>query len=163
MYTIFLSIRTVDDTGVVESDQYGAAAGMNQMVNSLYALFGVGIATMVYWTFGIYGSILVNTLTFIMSGILIQTISIPEKVRLPNGRTKWKEVNLKMLITEFQGGIKYIYRNETLKKLLLGFIVFGLLNGILSVSTTYILKYKLAPATYESLAMVGGVVGGFHY
>ncbi|KMN68700.1 hypothetical protein A9485_11640 [Bacillus cereus] len=32
--------------GVVESDQYGAAAGMNQMVNSLYALFGVGIATM---------------------------------------------------------------------------------------------------------------------
>lgn len=56
--------------------------------------------------------------------------------------------------------IKYIYRNETLKKLLLGFIVFGLLNGILSVSTTYILKYKLAPTTYESLAMVGGVVGG---
>ncbi len=49
---------------MVESDQYGAAAGMNQMVNSLYALFGVGIATMVYWTFGIYGSILVNTLTF---------------------------------------------------------------------------------------------------
>ncbi len=103
--------------GVVESDQYGAAAGVNQMVNSLYALFGVGIATMVYWTFGIYGSILVNTLTFIMSGILIQTISIPEKVRLPNGITKWKEVNLKMLITEFQGGIKYIYRNETLKKI----------------------------------------------
>ncbi len=34
--------------GVVESDQYGAAAGINQMVNSLYALFGVGIATMVY-------------------------------------------------------------------------------------------------------------------
>ncbi len=44
----FLSIRTIDDTGVVESDQYGAAAGINQMVNSLYALFGVGIATMVY-------------------------------------------------------------------------------------------------------------------
>ncbi len=65
-----------------------------------------------------------------------------------------------MLITEFKEGIKYIYQNETLKKLLLGFIVFGLLNGILSVSTTYILKYKLAPATYESLAMVGGVVGG---
>ena len=38
--------------------------------------------------------------------------------------------------------------------------MFGLLNGILSVSTTYILKYKLAPATYESLAMVGGAVGG---
>ncbi len=73
---------------------------------------------MVYWTFGIYGSILVNTLTFIMSGILIQTISIPEKVRLPNGITKWKEVNLKMLITEFQEGIKYIYQNDTLKKLL---------------------------------------------
>ena len=34
--------------GVVESDQYGAAASINQMVNSLYALFGVGIATMVY-------------------------------------------------------------------------------------------------------------------
>ncbi|OFC93353.1 macrolide-efflux protein [Bacillus thuringiensis] len=95
--------------GVVES------AGINQMVNSLYALFGVGIATMVYWTFGIYGSILVNILTFITSGILIQTISIPEKVRLPNGRTKWKEVNLKMLITEFKEGIRYIYQNETLK------------------------------------------------
>ncbi|MGE7851961.1 MFS transporter [Bacillus paramycoides] len=146
--------------GVVESDQYGAAAGINQMVTSLYALFGVGIATMVYWKFGIYGSILVNTFTFIASGILIQTISIPESVRLPNGRTKWKEVSLKMLITEFKEGIKYINQNETLKKLLLGFIVFGLLNGILSVSSTYILKYKLAPETYESLAMVGGVVGG---
>ena len=42
--------------GVVESDQYGAAAGVNQMVNSLYALFGVGIATMVYWTFEFTGA-----------------------------------------------------------------------------------------------------------
>ncbi|EEK94921.1 ABC transporter, permease component [Bacillus thuringiensis serovar pakistani str. T13001] len=56
---------------------------------------------------------------------MIQTISIPEKVCLPNGRTKWKEVNLKMLITEFKEGIRYIYLNETFKKLLLGFIVFG--------------------------------------
>ena len=55
-----------------------------------------------------------------MRGILIQTISIPEKVCLPNGRTKWKEVNLKMLITEFKEGIRYIYLNETFKKLLLG-------------------------------------------
>ena len=88
----FFSIRTVDDTGVVESDQYGAAAGMNQMVNSLYALFGVGIATMVYWTFGIYGSILVNTLTFIMSGILIQTISIPEKFVYQMGEQNGKKL-----------------------------------------------------------------------
>ncbi|PEB50502.1 MFS transporter [Bacillus pseudomycoides] len=146
--------------GVVHSDQYGAAAGINQMVNSLYALFGVGIATMVYWTFGIYGSILVNTLTFMASGILIQTISIQESVRLPNGRTEWKQVNVKMLLTEFKEGLRYIYQNDTLKKLLLGFIVFGLLNGVLSVSSTYILKYKLAPETYEGLAMVGGVVGG---
>ena len=78
MYTIFSPSEQSMIQGVVESDQYGAA-GINQMVNSLYALFGVGIATMVYWTFGIYGSILVNILTFITSGILIQTISIPEK------------------------------------------------------------------------------------
>ena len=78
--------------GVVESDQYGAAAGVNQMVNSLYALFGVGIATMVYWTFGIYGSILVNTLTFIMSGILIQTISIPEKFVYQMGEQNGKKL-----------------------------------------------------------------------
>lgn len=41
------------------------------MVNSLYVLFGVGIVMMVYWIFGIYGSILVNIFIFIMSGILI--------------------------------------------------------------------------------------------
>ena len=60
------------------------------MVNSLYALFGVGIATMVYWTFGIYGSILVNTLTFIMWYFNSNDLH-SRKVRLPNGRTKWKE------------------------------------------------------------------------
>ena len=48
MYTIFSPSEQSMIQGVVESDQYGAAASINQMVNSLYALFGVGIATMVY-------------------------------------------------------------------------------------------------------------------
>jgi len=57
--------------GVVESDQYGAAAGINQMVNSLYALFGVGIATMVYWTFGIYRVWLIIFVTCLFQAILL--------------------------------------------------------------------------------------------
>ena len=56
MYTIFSPSEQSMIQGVVESDQYGAAAGINQMVNSLYALFGVGIATMVYWTLEFTGA-----------------------------------------------------------------------------------------------------------
>ena len=56
--------------GIVESDQYGAA-GINQMVNSLYALFGVGIATMVYWTFGIYRVWLIIFVTCLFQAILL--------------------------------------------------------------------------------------------
>ncbi len=130
------------------------AAGVNQMVNSLYALFDVGIATMVYWTFGIYGNILVNTLLLYMSDILIQAISIAEKVRLPNRRTKWRRIEFEDVNNRVSRRIKYIYRNETLKKLLLGFIVFGPLNGILKRICYLHIKIQIGTATYESLAMV---------
>ena len=50
-----------------------------------------------------------------MRGIFDSNNLHSRKVCLPNGRTKWKEVNLKMLITEFKEGIRYIYLNETLK------------------------------------------------
>lgn len=41
------------------------------MVNSLYALFGVGIATMVYWTFGIYRVWLIIFVTCLFQAILL--------------------------------------------------------------------------------------------
>jgi MFS transporter, DHA3 family, macrolide efflux protein len=146
--------------GVLSKDDYSTAAGLNQMVTSLFMLLGNAIAIFVYWNAGIYGALIVDFITFVLSAILIKRCVIPEDVRLPNGQHTWKDLNISLVMKDFKSGLEYILNNKLLLSLISGFIVFGIVNGGFSVIPIFILKYKLAPETYEEYSIILGVAFG---
>jgi MFS transporter, DHA3 family, macrolide efflux protein len=146
--------------GILKKDDYTTAAGLNQLVMSLFMLFGNGIGIFVYWSVGVYGAITVDILTFITSAILIKSVNIPEEVRLPNGKHTFKDLNLAVVLQDFKLGISYILSHKLLRTLLVGFFVFGVVNGGFSVIPIFMLKYKLAPDAYEQWSIWVGVIFG---
>lgn len=146
--------------GILKKDEYTTAAGLNQLVMSLFMLFGNALGIFAYWSVGIYGAIIVDAITFLISAILIKSVNISEEVRLPNGKHTFNDLHLKLVFKDFKLGISYILSNKLLSTLLIGFVVFGVVNGGFSVIPIFILKYKLAPNSYEELSIWIGVIFG---
>ncbi|WP_409304501.1 MFS transporter [Peribacillus sp. SCS-155] len=146
--------------GILANDDYTAAAGLNQMVGSLFMLFGNGLGVFCYWTIGIEGAIAIDAASFLISGLLIRSCKISEAVRMPNGRHSIRGLNLSNVWSDFMIGMKYILKHRLLLSLIAGFILFGIVNGGFSVMQVFILKYKLAPKNYEEYSVVIGVVFG---
>lgn len=146
--------------GILKEDEYTMAASLNQLVMSLFMLFGNGLGIFAYWTLGIYGAITIDAISFVISALLIRSIQIAQEVRLPNGAHTFKDLNIKLVVSDFKTGIVYIAKHKLLLALIVGFFVFGVVNGGFSVMPVFILKYKLAPTTYEQLSVVMGIVFG---
>lgn len=146
--------------GILSKDEYTVAAGLNQMTSSLFMLFGNALGIFIYWTIGLQGAIIVDFATYIVSALLIRACMLSEEVRLPNGTHKWKEINIKFVAKDFKAGLLYIIKSPLLVYLIIGFFVFGIVNGGMSVMPAYILKYKLAPDNYEEIMVLVGIVFG---
>jgi MFS transporter, DHA3 family, macrolide efflux protein len=146
--------------GILSKDEYAIAAGLNQMVGSMFMLFGNMIAIFIYWGVGIQGAIAFDLITYIISALLIMSMSVNEEVRLPNGIHKFKDINVGMVWKDFGAGFSYIRSSKLLLALIFGFFLFGIVNGGLSVMPAFIMKYKLAPENYEQMMMWMGVVFG---
>ncbi|WP_242785778.1 hypothetical protein [Bacillus cereus] len=67
---------------------------------------------------------------------------------------------MKKILIEFISGLEYTFKNRILFQLVLGFVLFGLLNGILAVLPIYTLKYKFIPNRYEEISILLGSVMG---
>lgn len=147
--------------GVLQKDEYTTAAGLNQMVMSVFMLFGTALGLFFYRFVGIQGAILVDALAFMISGWFIRTCKISEQVRCPNGKTSWRELNFGNVIRDFKDGMIYILKNKLLLAIILGFFLFGIVNGGFSVLFMYVTKYKLDPINYENsmvlLSMLFGI------
>ncbi|MEH6986844.1 MFS transporter [Cytobacillus firmus] len=146
--------------GILKSEDYTTAAGLNQVVMSLFMLFGNGLGIFAYWSVGVYGAIVADALTFIISALLIKSCRIPEEVRLPNGAHGLKDLNIPLVFKDFNLGIKYILQHKFLSALLVGFFVFGVVNGGFSVMPIFMLKYKLEPQSYEEYSVLLGITFG---
>ncbi|MGG3806049.1 MFS transporter [Metabacillus fastidiosus] len=146
--------------GILTEKEYPTAIGLNQMVASLFILFGSGIGIFCYWAIGIEGAILIDAGSFIISGLLIQSCKISEEIRLPNGKHSIKDLKVLVVMKDFKKGLSYIWNHRLLLSLVSGFVVFGILNGGLSVMQVFILKYKLTPDNYEEISIILGIVFG---
>jgi MFS transporter, DHA3 family, macrolide efflux protein len=146
--------------GILKKEDYTTAAGLNQVVMSLFMLFGNGLGVFAYWSVGVYGAIIVDTLTFIISAYFIKSVNIPVEVRLPNGNHTLKDLNFSVVLKDFKLGISYILSHKLLRTLLVGFFVFGIVNGGFSVIPIFMLKYKLAPESYEQWSIWVGIIFG---
>lgn len=146
--------------GILQKDEYTTAAGLNQMVMSIFMLFGTALGLVFYKFIGLQGAILVDVIAFLISGWLIRSSKISETVRLPNGRTTWKELNFSNVLSDFKAGLVYIFKSQLLVALVIGFFVFGIVNGGFSVMMMYVMKYKLDPEMYKEAVVVLSIVFG---
>ncbi|WP_438448878.1 MFS transporter [Gorillibacterium sp. sgz5001074] len=138
--------------GVLDPEQYTQAAGLNQMIFGVFMLFGMGLGALAYRYVGIEGAVLLDAASFLVSGLLITACRIREEVRLPNGRTRLAELKLSMVVKDFRDGLAYIFRNKLLLALILGFGIFGFVNGAFAVLPMFTMKYKLSPDHYEQFS-----------
>ncbi|MDQ0226920.1 MFS transporter [Metabacillus niabensis] len=135
--------------GILNKEQYAQAAGLNQMLFSIFMVFGVGIGAFIYKTVGIHGAVIVDFISFIISALLIKSCKIPISARLPNGQVKWKDISFKSSVTDFKDGIVYIIKNRLLASLVFGFFIFGIVNGAFAVLPMFTMKYELTLDNYE--------------
>lgn len=146
--------------GVLGKEQYTTAAGLNMMLVSVFAIFGNGIGALCYWWIGVEGAIVVDLLSFLISALLIRSCVIREEVRQPNGKNRIQDLSVKMVIDDLKAGFHYIAGHRLLLTLMSGLLVLGALNGFLAVLPIFLLKYKLAPDTYEGMIALMGITFG---
>ncbi|MGG4490805.1 MFS transporter [Metabacillus idriensis] len=137
---------------ILNKDQYAQAAGLNQMLFSIFMVFGVGLGALAYKTIGLHGAVAVDFFSFIISAVLIRKCKIPMEARLPNGKIKWKDFSIGASYRDFKDGILYIARNKLLASLIFGFFVFGFVNGAFAILPIFTMKYELSPDNYEKYA-----------
>lgn len=134
--------------GSIDQEQYVQASGLNQMVMGLFMLFGMSLGAMAYHFIGIEGAIIVDGLSFLLSGLLLAWGDFPEYARIPNGKNRIRELRFSLLLKDFGQGLRYITGNRLLMVLISGFLFFGIVNGVFAVLPIFAMKYKLSPDNY---------------
>ncbi|WP_085523289.1 MFS transporter [Tuberibacillus sp. Marseille-P3662] len=146
--------------GILTDDEYTTAAGLNQMVAGLFNILGSAIGISFYWSVGMTGAVLVDGLSFVISAWLIHSCMMTDNVRLPNGSHRLTDLKVQLILNDFKEGIQYILGYKLLRTLILGFLMIGIVNGGFSVLPVYVLKYKLAPGSYEMWSVWMGIIFG---
>jgi DHA3 family macrolide efflux protein-like MFS transporter len=149
--------------GILDKDMYMQASGLNQTVMGMFMLFGMGFGAISYHFIGITGSVLVDGISFILSGLLIGSCNISLDARLPNGKVHYRELNFSTILKDFKEGLFYILNFKLLKSIVAGFLIFGLVNGGFAVLPLFTMKYKLAPALYQQYSSLFSISLGIGY
>ncbi|WP_169091641.1 MFS transporter [Paenibacillus sp. PL91] len=132
----------------IDQEQYAQASGLNQMVMGMFMLFGMSLGAAAYRFIGIEGAIIVDGLSFLLSGLLLSWGNFPEHARNPNGQNRFRELRFSEILKDFRQGIRYIAGNRLLIVLISGFLFFGIVNGVFAVLPIFAMKYKLSPDQY---------------
>jgi DHA3 family macrolide efflux protein-like MFS transporter len=156
----FVPAETALVQGILKKEDYPVAAGLNQFLMSFFLLFGTGLGTLTYVFINIEGAILIDAISFILSGILIRSCNIGKEVRLPNGSARWRDLHIGFVFRDFLQGLHYILHHPLLLSLILGFFLFGIVNAGFSLMPIYLIKYKLAPEHYKEISVIMSIVFG---
>ncbi|OXM13485.1 MFS transporter [Paenibacillus herberti] len=134
--------------GLLREDQYVQASGLNQTAIGVFTLFGTGLGAVVYYAVGVLGALTIDALGFLITALLVRSVSVPVEVRLPNGSTSFSALNMKVVWGDFRGGFHYILSSKLLLSLISGFVLFGLIGGSFTMLPMLTMKYELAPTNY---------------
>lgn len=129
---------------IVKEDEYVSANGYLSTASTLGNLIGIGLAGAVIGLLGIWVAILIDGITFFVSGVLILSMKVKE---VSNQKLQLSQINDYMgMITE---GFKYI-KND---RLILSFVLFG---AILNFS---FVPFNVLNPVYVDQVMKTGAVG----
>lgn len=144
--------------GILKKEQYPIAGGLNQMLASIFILFGASLGAFFYWNFGIVGAIIINFCSFLISSLLIHRCKFQRAAILPS--EKAKRLNFTFVLSEFMRGLRYMFQHRLLRAFMVGTAILGFVNGGLSIMPVYLLKYKLAPENYQQITALSGIFFG---
>lgn len=132
----------------IGKEQYAQAAGLNQVVMGMFMLFGMSLGAAAYHFIGIEGALIIDGVSFLLSGLLLSWGNFPEYARTPNGKSTIRELRISSILKDFKYSIRYIVENRLLLVLISGFLFFGIVNGVFAVLPIFTMKYKLSPEQY---------------
>jgi MFS family permease len=135
--------------GVMSSEQYVQAAGLTQTITGLFMLFGMGLGSITYHYLGIEWAVIIDGISFIISGILLMSCHFSPEVRQPNGKIHLRDLKFRSLMADFGEGLLYIKNHQLLRSIIAGFLIFGVVNGVFAVLPIFTMKYKLSPDHYQ--------------
>jgi MFS family permease len=143
---------------ILSDDEFSIAIGYQQMLLGVLVLFGGGVGIVSYWTVGVNGAILLDSISFLLSAILISRCEIDKCLRISKSQMVNERISISSLWYDFVEGIQYILSHPVLKALLSGMFFIGIINGGASVMSIFMMKYKLAPTMYEQMQLWISVV-----
>ncbi|MCO7128273.1 MFS transporter [Sporolactobacillus shoreicorticis] len=144
--------------GILKKEEYPIAGGLNQMVASIFILFGASLGAFFYWNFGIVGAIIINLCSFLLSSLFIYRCKFQKTAILTS--EKAEHLNITFVFSEFMRGLRYMFQRRLLRAFMVGTAILGLVNGGLSLMPVYLLKFKLAPESYQQYTALSGMVFG---
>lgn len=156
----FVPAETGMVQGILKSEEYAVAGGLNQMLASIFLLFGTALGSAFYWNFGLSGAILIDCFSFIFSGFVIHRCRFKKRVILPNEDRRPDHIKFSFIFAGFKEGLFYTMRHRLLPLLMFGTLILGIVNGGLSIMPIFLLKYKLATDSYQGAAALAGVLFG---
>lgn len=149
--------------GILKEEDYTANAGINQFLYGFLSLAEKAIGIAVFWWVGVEGAVLIDAISFLISFLLIRSCKFEKEVLLPNGEGSIKKVNLKEIWEKYKEGIVYIKNHSLLPSLMFIFVIFGLLTSCFAILPLFLLKYEIAPKSYEQVAIYEGIAIGLGY
>lgn len=134
--------------GSIEKNLYIQASGLNQLVTGMFMLLGMSLGAVTYHYIGIKGAIIIDIVSFVVSGLLLSWVKFPIHARIPNGKIHIRQIGIQLILKDFLDGIRYVLKNRLLLVLISGFLFFGIVNGVFSLLPVFTMKYKLSPDQY---------------
>lgn len=156
----FVPAETALVQSVLRREEYTIAAGLNQFLMSFFLLFGTGLGTLAYIYLTIEGAILIDAISFVVSGLLIRSCRLSKEARLPNGPATWRDLHIRNVLKDFKQGLVYILKTPLLTALMIGFFLFGIINSGFALMPIYFIKYKLAPETWKEASVLMSISFG---
>ncbi|WP_203362577.1 MFS transporter [Bacillus sp. REN10] len=134
-----------------------AAMSIYQTIFAVFMILGPALGTVIYQNFGIYTSILLTGVAFLLSALMLVFIPADQVIDRSQASTT--------LLQEMKSGIQYVWRKKMLKLLGVCFIAAGLGIGLIQPLNIFLVieRLGLEKENLQWLLMVNGVgmiVGG---
>ena len=154
---------------LVEPSHLVAANSLNSLNNNLARLAGPALGGIVLGVFGFTDVVLVDSLSFLISGLMIAAIVQPSLRGEPESKVMHTEESAlqaeSRLWSEWIAGLGFIWKSPVVSVIFLVMAVAGIAEGLFNVMFVIFIQKELAGAALEfgwltSAQAVGGILGG---
>lgn len=154
---------------LVDSSQLVTANSLNALNNNLARLGGPALGGILLGSFGFTNVVLIDSLSFLLSGVMIASIILPasnlEAERSGKPGARFALETEARVWQEWLSGLRFIVKNQVVAAIFLVLAVAGIAEGLFNVMFVIFIREGLAGGALEfgwltSAQAIGGLIGG---